>query len=199
MRQETPTFHGHLLSLMKYLGWNISWKVLTTQSNSTFGSCWCWNIGNNVCLIVSYYQLFSGCCQIFKQNKSFFFLSFLICKTLFWSMARLSPTLHDTTLLNSWHLHAPTITKIINDPYSYYNIIKLSIALKYAHFTCSHFQSSYINITLVFVLVNYSDKKNGSLALICELMDMNLYELIRGKHYSNKQQGLHWVLVLVGG
>lgn len=130
MRQETPTFHGHLLSLMKYLGWNISWKVLTTQSNSTFGSCWCWNIGNNVCLIVSYYQLFSGCCQIFKQNKSFFFLSFLICKTLLVHGQTVS---HFTcTLLNSWHLHAPTITKIINDPYSYYNIIKLSFALKYA-------------------------------------------------------------------
>ena len=29
----------------------------------------------------------------------------------------------------------------------------------------------------------FSDKKNGTLALICELMDMNLYEMIRGKSF----------------
>ena len=29
-----------------------------------------------------------------------------------------------------------------------------------------------------------SDKKTGSLALICELMDMNLYEMIRGMYSS---------------
>ena len=28
----------------------------------------------------------------------------------------------------------------------------------------------------------FSDKKNGTLALICELMDMNLYEMIRGRN-----------------
>jgi renal tumor antigen len=28
------------------------------------------------------------------------------------------------------------------------------------------------------------DKKTGTLALLCELMDMNIYELIRGKHGS---------------
>ena len=27
----------------------------------------------------------------------------------------------------------------------------------------------------------FSDKKTGTLMLICELMDMNIYELIRGK------------------
>ena len=27
----------------------------------------------------------------------------------------------------------------------------------------------------------FSDKKSGTLMLICELMDMNIYELIRGK------------------
>lgn len=28
-----------------------------------------------------------------------------------------------------------------------------------------------------------SDKKSGTLVLICELMDMNIYELIRGEWY----------------
>ena len=28
----------------------------------------------------------------------------------------------------------------------------------------------------------FSDKKNRTLALICELMDMNLYEMIRGRN-----------------
>lgn len=40
----------------------------------------------------------------------------------------------------------------------------------------------------VLVMINikqfifcFSDKKSGTLVLICELMDMNIYELIRGK------------------
>ena len=32
-----------------------------------------------------------------------------------------------------------------------------------------------------FSLIYFSDKKSGTLVLICELMDMNIYELIRGK------------------
>ena len=34
------------------------------------------------------------------------------------------------------------------------------------------------NFLIAFLIL--SDKKNGALALICELMDMNLYEMIRG-------------------
>lgn len=34
-------------------------------------------------------------------------------------------------------------------------------------------------------LQTISDKKSGTLALICELMDMNLYEMIRGMGYSH--------------
>lgn len=33
---------------------------------------------------------------------------------------------------------------------------------------------------MLFFLV-YSDKKSGTLVLVCELMDMNIYELIRGE------------------
>lgn len=33
---------------------------------------------------------------------------------------------------------------------------------------------------MFFILSTFSDKGNGKLALICELMDMNLYEMIRG-------------------
>lgn len=33
---------------------------------------------------------------------------------------------------------------------------------------------------MFFTLSTFSDKGNGKLALICELMDMNLYEMIRG-------------------
>lgn len=36
------------------------------------------------------------------------------------------------------------------------------------------------NLTCFFTLSTFSDKGNGKLALICELMDMNLYEMIRG-------------------
>ena len=35
-------------------------------------------------------------------------------------------------------------------------------------------------IALIFSLF-FSDKKSGTLVLICELMDMNIYELIRGE------------------
>ena len=34
----------------------------------------------------------------------------------------------------------------------------------------NHFKSCFL----------FSDRKSGSLALICELMEMNIYELIRG-------------------
>ena len=34
---------------------------------------------------------------------------------------------------------------------------------------------------LIFRFCCFSDKKTGTLVLICELMDMNIYELIRGK------------------
>ena len=33
-------------------------------------------------------------------------------------------------------------------------------------------------------LLYFSDKKSGVLVLVCELMDMNIYELIRGKNKS---------------
>lgn len=45
------------------------------------------------------------------------------------------------------------------------------------------------NLLLFYLLLSISDKKSGTLALICELMDMNLYEMIRGTAitYSSKR------------
>ncbi|XP_060037054.1 MAPK/MAK/MRK overlapping kinase isoform X4 [Erinaceus europaeus] len=42
-----------------------------------------------------------------------------------------------------------------------------------------------------------SDRKSGSLALICELMDMNIYELIRGRRYPlSEQRVMHYMYQL---
>ncbi|KAK3093503.1 hypothetical protein FSP39_016537 [Pinctada imbricata] len=42
------------------------------------------------------------------------------------------------------------------------------------------------------------DKKSGTLALICELMDMNIYELIRGKrHYLPERKVKHYMYQLL--
>ena len=38
--------------------------------------------------------------------------------------------------------------------------------------------------TKFFLSVFFSDKKSGTLVLILELMDMNIYELIRGMYLS---------------
>ncbi|XP_060037056.1 MAPK/MAK/MRK overlapping kinase isoform X6 [Erinaceus europaeus] len=41
------------------------------------------------------------------------------------------------------------------------------------------------------------DRKSGSLALICELMDMNIYELIRGRRYPlSEQRVMHYMYQL---
>ena len=42
----------------------------------------------------------------------------------------------------------------------------------------------YVLLLLLFYIVYlyFSDKKSGTLVLICELMDMNIYELIRGMY-----------------
>lgn len=42
----------------------------------------------------------------------------------------------------------------------------------------------------------FSDKKNGTLALICELMDMNLYEMIRGKSFYESTCQLNFKIFL---
>lgn len=42
----------------------------------------------------------------------------------------------------------------------------------------------------------FSDKKNGTLALICELMDMNLYEMIRGKSFYESICQLNFLIFL---
>ncbi|XP_031558432.1 MAPK/MAK/MRK overlapping kinase-like [Actinia tenebrosa] len=45
------------------------------------------------------------------------------------------------------------------------------------------------NLNVVELKEIIFDKKNGTLALICELMDMNLYELIRGRrHYLSESK-----------
>nr|XP_045253599.1 MAPK/MAK/MRK overlapping kinase isoform X7 [Macaca fascicularis] len=42
-----------------------------------------------------------------------------------------------------------------------------------------------------------SDRKSGSLALICELMDMNIYELIRGRRYPlSEKKIMHYMYQL---
>ncbi|KAI2572871.1 MOK protein kinase [Homo sapiens] len=41
------------------------------------------------------------------------------------------------------------------------------------------------------------DRKSGSLALICELMDMNIYELIRGRRYPlSEKKIMHYMYQL---
>ena len=40
----------------------------------------------------------------------------------------------------------------------------------------------YYYVLLYIVYLYFSDKKSGTLVLICELMDMNIYELIRGMY-----------------
>ena len=36
------------------------------------------------------------------------------------------------------------------------------------------------DVTIITVSCCYSDRRSGTLSLICELMDMNIYELIKG-------------------
>ena len=38
------------------------------------------------------------------------------------------------------------------------------------------------------MIIIFSDKKSGTLVLICELMDMNIYELIRGGYNMSESR-----------
>ena len=49
---------------------------------------------------------------------------------------------------------------------------------------CDHYSYEAISHVHIHLVLFVSDKKNGALALICELMDMNLYEMIRGMRLS---------------
>lgn len=48
-----------------------------------------------------------------------------------------------------------------------------------------YFQALWFEVDTSFF--HFSDKKSGTLVLICELMDMNIYELIRGTYSLCKQ------------
>ncbi|XP_025105892.1 MAPK/MAK/MRK overlapping kinase-like isoform X2 [Pomacea canaliculata] len=56
--------------------------------------------------------------------------------------------------------------------------------------------SPHANVLELFEII--FDKKSGTLVLICELMDMNIYELIRGKrHYLPERKVKHYMYQLM--